>query len=61
MTELNKYFTEAKRNIELAHDAAQRGLYLQAEDHALNAQIELRLLNTALRLKNIVLENEQTT
>ena len=60
MIDFDTYFNEAKRNLEQAHDAAQRGLFAQAEDHVLNANIELRLISTALRLKNAGLENGQT-
>lgn len=60
MIDFNSYFNAAKHNLELAHDATQRGLFTQAEDHVLNASIELRLVNAALRLQNAGHDDGQT-
>ena len=42
-------YLEAKKCIELAHDALVAGRYQEAYDHSLNAQTEMRLMSTAVK------------
>ena len=42
-------YLEAKKCIELAHDALVAGKFQIAYDHCLNAQVEMRLMTTAVK------------
>jgi len=42
-------YLEAKKCIELAHDALIAGKFQIAYDHCLNAQVEMRLMTTAVK------------
>jgi hypothetical protein len=42
-------YLEAKKCIELAHDALVAGKFQIAYDHCLNAQVEMRLMATAVK------------
>lgn len=42
-------YLEAKRCLELAHDALTVGKFQIAYDHCLNAQVEMRLMSTAVK------------
>jgi hypothetical protein len=42
-------YLEAKKCIELAHDALVAGKFQVAYDHCLDAQVEMRLMTTAVK------------
>ena len=42
-------YLEAKRCLELAHDALTAGKFQIAYDHCLDAQVEMRLMSTAVK------------
>ena len=42
-------YLEAKKCLELAHDALTVGKFQIAYDHCLNAQVEMRLMSTAVK------------
>lgn len=42
-------YLEAKRCLELAHDALTNNKFQQAYEHCLNAQVEMRLMGTAVK------------
>jgi len=42
-------YLEAKKCLELAHDALVAGKFQIAYDHCLNAQVEMRLMTTAVK------------
>ena len=42
-------YLEALKNIKLAHDALTNNKFQEAYDHCLNAQVEMRLMSTAVR------------
>jgi len=42
-------YLEAKKCLELAHDALIAGKFQIAYDHCLNAQVEMRLMTTAVK------------
>jgi hypothetical protein len=42
-------YLEAKKCIELAHDALVAGKFQIAYEHCLNAQVEMRLMTTAVK------------
>jgi len=42
-------YLEAKKCLELAHDALTMGKFQIAYDHCLNAQTEMRLMSTAVK------------
>lgn len=42
-------YLEAKKELELAHDALVSGKFQLAYDHCLNAQTEMRLMSTAVK------------
>jgi hypothetical protein len=42
-------YLEAKKCLELAHDALVAGKFQIAYDHCINAQVEMRLMATAVR------------
>ena len=42
-------YLEAKKELELAHDALVAGKFQLAYDHCLNAQTEMRLMGTAVK------------
>lgn len=42
-------YLEAKKCIELAHDALIAGKFQIAYEHCLNAQVEMRLMTTAVK------------
>jgi hypothetical protein len=42
-------YLEAKKCLELAHDALVAGKFQEAYDHCLDAQTEMRLMSTAVR------------
>ena len=42
-------YLEAKKELELAHDALVAGKFQLAYDHCLNAQVEMRLMSTAVK------------
>jgi hypothetical protein len=42
-------YLEAKKCLELAHDALTAGKFQDAYDHCLNAQVEMRLMSTAVK------------
>ena len=42
-------YLEAKRCLELAHDALVAGKFQIAYEHCLNAQVEMRLMTTAVK------------
>lgn len=42
-------YLEAKKCLELAHDALVAGKFQIAYEHCLNAQVEMRLMSTAVK------------
>lgn len=42
-------YLEAMKNLKLAHDALVNNKFQQAYDHCINAQVEIRLMSTAVR------------
>jgi hypothetical protein len=42
-------YLEAKKCLELAHDALTAGKFQKAYDHCLDAQVEMRLMSTAVK------------
>lgn len=42
-------YLEAVKNLKLAHDALVNGKFQEAYDHCQNVQVEVRLLNTAVK------------
>lgn len=47
--EYSSYYLEATKEIKLAQDALLKNNYVEASEHCLNAQVELRLMNTAVK------------
>lgn len=43
------YYLEALKEIKAAHDALVKREFVQAHDHCLNAQVEMRLLSTSVK------------
>jgi len=42
-------YLEAMKNLKLAHDALVHNKFQEAYDHCLNAQVEMRLMSTAVK------------
>lgn len=42
-------YLEAMKNLKLAHDALVNNKFQQAYDHCINAQVEIRLMSTAVK------------
>jgi hypothetical protein len=42
-------YLEAMKNLKLAHDALVNNKFQEAYDHCLNAQVEIRLMSTAVK------------
>ena len=42
-------YLEAVKNLRLAHDALVRNKFQEAYDHCINAQVEMRLMSTAVK------------
>ena len=42
-------YLEAVKNLKLAHDALVHNKFQEAYDHCLNAQVEIRLMGTAVK------------
>jgi len=47
--EFSTPYLEAVKNLKLAHDALVNNKFQQAYDHCLNAQVEMRLMSTAVK------------
>lgn len=42
-------YLEAVKNLRLAHDALVHNKFQEAYDHCINAQVEMRLMSTAVK------------
>jgi hypothetical protein len=42
-------YLEAVKNLKLAHEALVHNKFQEAYDHCINAQVEMRLMSTAVR------------
>lgn len=42
-------YLEAIKNIKMAHDALVNNKFQEAYDHCINAQVEIRLMSTAVK------------
>ena len=42
-------YLEAVKNLKLAHEALVHSKFQEAYDHCINAQVEMRLMSTAVR------------
>lgn len=42
-------YLEAMKNLRLAHDALVNNKFQEAYDHCINAQVEIRLMSTAVK------------
>lgn len=42
-------YLEAMKNLKLAHEALVHNKFQEAYDHCINAQVEMRLMSTAVR------------
>lgn len=42
-------YLEAQRNLKLAHEALVNNKFQEAYDHCINAQVEIRLMSTAVK------------
>lgn len=42
-------YLEAMKNLKLAHDALVNNKFQEAYDHCINAQVEIRLMSTAVK------------
>lgn len=42
-------YTEAMKNLKMAHDSLVNGKFQEAYDHCVNAQVEMRLMSTAVK------------
>jgi hypothetical protein len=51
-------YLEAVKNLKLAHEALVANRFQEAYDHCLNAQVEIRLMSTAVKTWIPVKEDE---
>jgi hypothetical protein len=42
-------YLEAMKNLKMAHDALVNSKFQEAYDHCINAQVEIRLMSTAVK------------
>ena len=47
--EYSSYYLEAVKEMKLAHDALIRNKFVEASEHCLKAQTEMRLMNASVR------------